>query len=393
MKLKKKLFRKKRKKESWFKYIMSVLHLWLGLLSSIVILIVSLSGSIYAFKQQIEDAVNYDYAFVQSHQQQKVPLDSLLASFEVEFGKATFVKVFPNPNRAVLISSFSKNNAGTFAYYNPYTGQKTGVQNQSWNDFLSLVLDLHRNLWAGEVGKFINGIAVLILVFMLFSGFILWLPKKLKNLKKRLVIRYKAKFYRVNYDLHSVIGLYLIPLLLLISVTGLYVSFHWVKNGLIVGLGGDSIVISENNLALKANLSNAFNQALQNLQEERLSNTDATWSLQTIVDTSHCHFPNNGVLTVKLPNEQIKDISVVKVNTQNALGLLLPDRLEFAPTGKLREKIPYQELPLHEQFKAIAKPLHTGEIMGLPSIILYALASLLGFTLPITGFIIWWKKR
>lgn len=65
MKLKKALFPKKRKKESWFKYISGILHLWLGLLSSLVVFIICLSGSIYAFKTQINDYYNAEKVFVE----------------------------------------------------------------------------------------------------------------------------------------------------------------------------------------------------------------------------------------------------------------------------------------------------------------------------------------
>ena len=69
-----------------------------------------------------------------------------------------------------------------------------------------------------------------------------------------------------------------------------------------------------------------------------------------------------------------------------------PDVYRFSTNGQVQYVTPFRSLPLHKQFKAIAKPLHTGEIMGLPSILIYFTASLIGCSLPVTGFIIWWKK-
>lgn len=63
-KLKKILVRKRTKNESLFKYIMGLLHLWLGLLSAIVIIVVCLSGCVYVFKNQITDVLNRKIVFV-----------------------------------------------------------------------------------------------------------------------------------------------------------------------------------------------------------------------------------------------------------------------------------------------------------------------------------------
>ena len=52
--------RKRKKNESFFKYAIGLIHLWLGLLSSIVICIICLTGCLYAFKNQITDLYNYD---------------------------------------------------------------------------------------------------------------------------------------------------------------------------------------------------------------------------------------------------------------------------------------------------------------------------------------------
>lgn len=392
-KLKQVFLRKKKKKESWFKYIMSVLHLWLGLLSSIIIFIVCLTGSIYAFKQQIEDFVNRDVVYFQpSSNKSKVVIDSLLINFEKYYGKATSITIYDDNDKNILISSFSKNNKGTSAYYNPFSGKIVGVKSTTTKNFFSFILDIHRFLLAGEIGKLINGIAVLIFVFMLFSGFIMWLPKKLKQLKKRLVIKFKAKFYRVNYDLHKVLGFYSILMLFFISITGLYVSFHWVKNAVIVSLGGDSIIISDTNIALQKNLSKSFNTLLDDLSKEDETTNGEVTSIQFLIKKTDSIFSYSGTSIIQLPNELIKNYGVAKMNNHNLLGFNVPDKLDFSTNGSVRRKQLFKNLELHEQFKVIAKPLHTGEIMGLPSIILYFFISFIGCSLPVTGFIIWWKK-
>lgn len=387
------LLRKRRKKESLFKYIMSVLHLWLGLLSSVIIFIVCLSGSIYAFKTQIENLIDSDVVYIKSNNNSsKIAIDTILNNFENQFGGATNITVFKENNKSILVSSFSKNNIGVSAYYNPISGELLGTKNQNSIAFFDFILEVHRFLLAGDVGKFINGVAVLMFIFLLFSGFIIWLPKRINQLKKSLKIKLDAKFYRVNYDLHRVLGFYSILLLFFISVTGLYVSFHWVKNVVIVGLGGDSIVISDTNIALKASLSSSFNVLFDDLSTKENTVIKQKSDLQTLLIKTDSVLKYNGTKVIQLANENTKSININKMNTDNLLHFYVPDKIEFSIDGKVRKQELFTNLPLHEQFKLIAKPLHTGEIMGLPSIIIYFLISLVGCSLPITGFIIWFKK-
>ena len=387
------LLRKRRKKESLFKYIMSVLHLWLGLLSSVIIFIVCLSGSIYAFKTQIENLIDSDVVYIKSNNNSsKIAIDTILNNFENQFGGATNITVFKENNKSILVSSFSRNNIGVSAYYNPISGELLGTKNQNSIAFFDFILEVHRFLLAGDVGKFINGVAVLMFIFLLFSGFIIWLPKRINQLKKSLKIKLDAKFYRVNYDLHRVLGFYSILLLFFISVTGLYVSFHWVKNVVIVGLGGDSIVISDTNIALKASLSSSFNVLFDDLSTKENTVIKQKSDLQTLLIKTDSVLKYNGTKVIQLANENTKSININKMNTDNLLHFYVPDKIEFSIDGKVRKQELFTNLPLHEQFKLIAKPLHTGEIMGLPSIIIYFLISLVGCSLPITGFIIWFKK-
>nr|WP_302850281.1 PepSY-associated TM helix domain-containing protein [Polaribacter sp. AHE13PA] len=371
---------------------MSVLHLWLGLLSSVIIFIVCLSGSIYAFKTQIENLIDSDVVYIKSNNSSKIAIDTILNNFENQFGGATNITVFKENNKSILVSSFSRNNIGVSAYYNPISGELLGTKNQNSIAFFDFILEVHRFLLAGDVGKFINGVAVLMFIFLLFSGFIIWLPKRINQLKKSLKIKLDAKFYRVNYDLHRVLGFYSILLLFFISVTGLYVSFHWVKNVVIVGLGGDSIVISDTNIALKASLSSSFNVLFDDLSTKENTVIKQKSDLQTLLIKTDSVLKYNGTKVIQLANENTKSININKMNTDNLLHFYVPDKIEFSIDGKVRKQELFTNLPLHEQFKLIAKPLHTGEIMGLPSIIIYFLISLVGCSLPITGFIIWFKK-
>lgn len=76
---------------------------------------------------------------------------------------------------------------------------------------------------------------------LILSGLVLWIPKKVKDLKQALTVKLNGKFQRINYELHKTMGFYAALLLFFMAVTGLYITYPWVKNAMIVSLGGESI--------------------------------------------------------------------------------------------------------------------------------------------------------
>jgi uncharacterized iron-regulated membrane protein len=72
--------------------------------------------------------------------------------------------------------------------------------------------------------------------------------------------------------------------------------------------------------------------------------------------------------------------------------VMLPGQITFDETGNFKSKELFWDKPLHKQFTSLAKPLHTGEILGLKSVILYFIICFIGFSLPITGFIFWFNR-
>ena len=159
-----------------------------------------------------------------------------------------------------------------------------------------------------------------------------------------------------------------------------------------MSLGGNSIVISDTNIALKTSISKTFEVLLNDLSKKENKDLEGKVNLQSIILKSDSIFPYKATTKIQLANETTKSVQVTKMNNYNSFNFYVPDKVEFSLVGNVRKQEVFKELLLHEQFKLIAKPLHTGEIMGLSSIIIYFLISIIGCLLPITGFVIWWKR-
>jgi len=219
---------------------------------------------------------------------------------------------------------------------------------------------------------------------------IIWIPKKVSQLKKALSIKFKAKFSRLNYDLHRTLGIYSSILLLIIAITGLYVSFHWFKNAIVISLGGESIVLSESNDGLKNQLANSFNDLLTSVQNEA---SDSIIQYGDILNKVNSELKYEGEIVIIPSQDELGLLDVVKYDNDNLFNFTIPNKLVLSSGASLLKKELFTNLSLSNQFQAIAKPLHTGEIMGVGSVFIYFVVSFIGMTLPITGFLIWWRKK
>jgi uncharacterized iron-regulated membrane protein len=123
------------------------------------------------------------------------------------------------------------------AYLDPYTGAVLAVKNLDW-DPLQLVRDFHQSLLLPyDIGHQIVGWSVVVFLAMLVTGFCLWWPRRSSRLhpgglRAKFTIRWQSRFRRLNYDLHSVLGLYVLSLGLILAVTGLVWSFPWVNRAI-----------------------------------------------------------------------------------------------------------------------------------------------------------------
>lgn len=391
-KLLKSIFRKRRKNETFFKYLIWISHFWLGLLSSIVVFVVCFTGCLYAFKNQITEIYNRDKVFVEKvSNAKKFSADDVQNQFLKNHKIITALTVSNDEGRSVSVS-YEENGVAQTTFFNQYTGEELGAVDTSLNVFFETVLDLHKNLLMGNVGRQILGAGVLIFVFLLFSGFVLWLPKRIRNLKQSLTVKWNARFQRLNYDLHNTLGFYTFLLLFFIAITGLYVTYPWVKNILIVSLGGESISsINAENKGADDAFAGLLSDMIQK-QNEKKEEQKVKISLDEILKKADDILPYKAVTTIELPNKENPRFVVSKINNTHFLGMMLPDEVTFDKNGELKTKDLFLDKPLNEQFTALVKPLHTGEIMGLPSIILYFIVCLIGCSLPVTGIAIWWHR-
>ena len=98
-----------------------------------------------------------------------------------------------------------------------------------------------------------------------------------------------------------------------------------------------------------------------------------------------------GKTVISFPQDVTGIFSIRKYNASNwspsTADILLLDR-----DGEVLKKEIFSDKPVNVQIASLIKPIHTGEIFGLFSKIIYFITCLIATSLPITGTLIWLNK-
>jgi uncharacterized iron-regulated membrane protein len=92
------------------------------------------------------------------------------------------------------------------------------------NAVMAWLVDFHENLLGGSAGRLVNGIGALGLVLLSITGAIIWWPG-IKHWRRSLIVDWRAHFPRVNWDLHSALGFWSFPFVLVWGVSAVYFVF------------------------------------------------------------------------------------------------------------------------------------------------------------------------
>ncbi|TCC89935.1 PepSY-associated TM helix domain-containing protein [Pedobacter hiemivivus] len=352
-----------------FKKSIRLIHLWLGLGTGLIVFIIGITGCLYVFEEEIRDFTQKERLYVPAENMPFVGLEKIIRTFDqvAPKEKITVIRIKEKqPNATVQLAV--KNDK--VYYFNPYDGSLVYKGEADW---LDTVEELHTSLLMGETGKFIQRWSVVVFVIMLITGLVLWFPRQMRLLKQALTIKWKGSFKRVNYDLHNVLGFYASGILLIIALTGLFFAFKEVKTAAAF-LTGTKLKDGEKQLLVKS--------------------PDVIDSLPVSYGKLYHDF------SIKYPGADLTSISVRK-NGELRLRMIYPykwarnqNTFYFdSATGSLSKAKLFRNFNRADLVEAINYDLHTGRVFGLFGKIVACIASLIAASLPVTGLIIWLKKK
>ncbi|MNK14847.1 hypothetical protein D3C87_329780 [compost metagenome] len=410
------------------------IHLWIGLASGIIVILICLSGTLYVFNTELREMASPELYKVKSDNGAKpMPVEELIAKVKaITGGKVASVKISADPNRSYQFmvrlrdkeegkkgSEKGENKAAEKSEHkgergkkpekgkedpgggkrpsafavNQYTGEILGNISESKTataSFMQTMFSLHRWLLLDKIekpligelenrklGSYISGTATILFTLGVITGMVIWFPQKIRAWKQGLKVKWSGSWKRKNHDLHNSLGFYACIFLFLMGITGPQWSFPWYREALKKTLGTYQ---PEDFEAPKDPESKLTLAAIK-----PLSITDYIQAADRVL-----HY--KGDYSVNLPKDSTSVIAI----TKNQTGFFAPSAgdkllLDQYTASVLKIEV-FKDKPFNERVSGSIKALHLGDVYGMFTKIIYFFACLIATSLPITGTIIWLNK-
>lgn len=382
---------KVKQKSNWQKIrgVFNEVHLWMGIASGIIIFLVCLSGTIYTFSHEIQEVLEPQIFKVSAAEAaaEPLPAETLIRRLEEETGgKVRFLNIPADPEHTYQANVLKEGEKGRGTNYaiNPYSGELIGTTQSNTSEFFMSMFRLHRWLLLDmKIGRPIVGWATVIFTLIVLTGLVIWFPQRLKSWKQGLKVKWNGNWKRTNHDLHNTLGFYSSFLLLVMALTGLTWSFDWYKEGFLNVLGMEKSARSGGRGEGGSGPVSSLPAAGEEVQLLQVAD------FLRIADEL---LPYEGDYRISLPADAAGTVSISKSSTA-FFASPGSDKLQLDQySGEPLQVDRFSDKPLNEQIASSIKPLHTGEIFGTFSKILYFIACLVATSLPVTGTIIWINK-
>lgn len=392
---------KKRKKPSLFKKWSAKFHLWLGLSVGLLVFVISITGAIYVFKDEVERLIRKEVIYhkeeninqksilpiremeklVQKQVQEKYPIHWVDVPLDKKMSyRFNYYESDPSPE---VWNYFQELVVYKTAYVNPFTGEVLAVYDEKYS-FFNIVKFIHWSfLLKSDWGTYVVGIPTLIFFVMLITGIVLWWPKNKSASKQRFWFRWKdtTKWRRKNYDLHNVLGFYASFVAVVIAITGLFYAFTFIQMAIYFVFSGGGTTYPD--------FSNYKTEAPLALRDES--------TLDKVSKTIEELYPNAYAYSLDLGYEHLDDhehpnfeiyVKHLSYSYHKSSSLIFDEN-----SGELLHKHDPKDKNFGEKMISANYDIHVGAIFGIWTKILAFVVSLICASLPISGFLIWWGRR
>ena len=211
-------------------------HILAGLLTLPFMLLLALTGTVYLFKDNINNQIYQDTKFVTPTSLNKLPLSQQLEAAQGSTQAKVVGLTLPKlVDQATVFKVATKGWMNNDLYVDPYTAKVKGVIEQD-QTLMHSVSTLHGELLLGKAGTTVVELVASWFIVLILTGLYVWWPKKNTGLGGFLTIRFSRGKRILFRDLHSVTGFWLSIFMCIILAGGMPWTdifgsqFKWLQN-------------------------------------------------------------------------------------------------------------------------------------------------------------------
>ncbi|HWA25661.1 MAG TPA: PepSY-associated TM helix domain-containing protein [Lacunisphaera sp.] len=227
-----------------FRQILFWSHLSAGLVAGLFIGVMCFTGATLAFETELVSWSERDARRIipPSHDAARLPLADLVKKAREANPDAPIASMAISSDPTLAVS-FPLGRDGAI-YANPYTGEIKAPASNTMREFMRTMTDWHRFLArTGDrraTGKAINGACNLAFCILAMTGLYLWIPRTWSwaGVKAIAVFNWKLAGKPRDFNWHNSIGLWSAPVLIVLTLTAVPISYRWGTN-LFYALAGE----------------------------------------------------------------------------------------------------------------------------------------------------------
>ncbi|WP_316166008.1 MULTISPECIES: PepSY-associated TM helix domain-containing protein [unclassified Bradyrhizobium] len=361
------------------------IHSVLGLAAALILSLLGITGAIMGFEDEIQAGLNAKLSHVAPRTEAPLSPAELVARLQADpaLGKVSAITLSRDPLAAVRVR-FARNEDGgrpSSLLVDPYDGRVLGEPRGE--AFFATVRRLHRWLLlpgdGNGAGRQITGAAVLGLVVLLITGLVLRWPRRASSAALWLKPQLGLSGRGLHRSLHSVIGTWVLPVYLVIALTGLSYSYAWYKDGLTWLLAPATSGAPMPGKAPREGRSGSA--------EAKPVALDLVWS--TLREQIGDRF---AVMQLTLPAGAGAAVRVRAWPSEAHDGRRDEFRIDGA-TGRLLAAERYADKTTGERVLARILDIHRGSILGWPGQLAFMLAAALMPLFAVTGTLLYLSRR
>ena len=393
----------------FFRKVLFWLHLAAGARAGLVIAIMSFTGAVLAFEHEIVTWAERDVRRVEAPiPAAPLPLDELLARARATAAaratdsprRVAGVTVSSDPGVALVVD-FGRE-AGEYLV-DPYRGEVRVPVTTRTHDFMHVMEDWHRRLAAtGEhrdTGRAITGAANAVFLFLAVSGLWLWWPRawSARVLRPSLWFTRGASGRARDWNWHNVVGFWSLPVLIVLTTTGLAISYRWASDLAYRAVGeappapGQAPLPDVTIERPAAGERLTFSAALARFQAAAPGWTEITLR-EGLPPRRGPAAPAGAEATPPAGPRRPQPYSAT-IRANDGSPIFATSQLVLHPySGEILSRTGYADQSTGRQVRAWLRYLHTGQALGWPGQLIAGLACLGACVLVYTGFALSWRR-
>jgi uncharacterized iron-regulated membrane protein len=374
------------------KAVLLQLHSLVGLVVALLLTVVALTGVIMSFEDELQAILNAGMTRVEARSVPMLAPDELTTRLQAshEGVKIAAMTLSRDPTAAVHIR-FGRGEDGSrpaSVFVDPYDAHALGTPRGE--DFFATVRRLHRWLLipgdGNGYGRQVTGITAIGLIVMLITGLVLRWPHRTTSIKMWLKPHFGLRGRGLHRSLHAVIGTWVLPIYLVMSLTGLWYSFDWYKSGVVWLLSSSTAAKEE--VQPKAPRTTKTGSRSDAKPDSKPLALNRLWSTFLRVEGDR--------YKIVLLNLPAGAGSIVRVRSFAQDGSLEGPRDEFridTATGDIVSSELYADKTIGERMLMRVLEIHRGSIFGWPGKLVFMLAAASMPLFAVTGLLLYLSRR